>query len=306
MPRSFLVKKNVKWRRMYRKLQIGLAKTAYDPDRDTQQVIPTLLSPYQPSPLTQIDEKPTWTKCSESVPFAPAVGAYNCLPLDVKPFSHMLPESYFERVRLTPFDGIASPAPLRPSSTYVSPPPLWSDEENYSPSCSPGSDGEKGCKTFVLKKPSRRPKTNAEKFACEDCGKLYCTTGGLGKHRQTHCRGKQSDRKFQCKFCPKEYTALGALKMHLRTHTLPCKCNFCGKAFSRPWLLQGHIRTHTGEKPFSCVHCQRAFADRSNLRAHLQTHSQVKRYSCQHCARTFSRMSLLQKHKDSGCEMLIV
>lgn len=27
MPRSFLVKKNVKWRRMYRKLQIGLAKT---------------------------------------------------------------------------------------------------------------------------------------------------------------------------------------------------------------------------------------------------------------------------------------
>ncbi|KAJ8041757.1 Zinc finger protein SNAI2 [Holothuria leucospilota] len=298
MPRSFLVKKNPKWRRVHKKLQIGLAKTAYDPQRDKPGPVPSIF-PQQVTPLKQNDGFTNWVNSPPCFQFPPPP----FFQPDVKPFAHVMPDYCYDRLRMTTVEPLSSPL-RRPSTHYISP-PLWSDEENYSPSSSPGSDGEKTCEKFVLKKPAKKAKSNAEKFACEDCGKLYCTTGGLGKHRQTHCRGRQSARKFQCKFCPKEYTALGALKMHLRTHTLPCKCTFCGKAFSRPWLLQGHIRTHTGEKPFSCAHCQRAFADRSNLRAHLQTHSQVKRYSCQQCARTFSRMSLLQKHKESGCDMLL-
>ncbi|KAK1161977.1 hypothetical protein AOXY_G18236 [Acipenser oxyrinchus oxyrinchus] len=142
-----------------------------------------------------------------------------------------------------------------------------------------------------------------EKFECFDCHKAYYTFSGLAKHRQLQCEW-QCHKYFNCKYCDKEYVSLGALKMHIRTHTLPCVCKLCGKAFSRPWLLQGHIRTHTGEKPFSCPHCSRAFADRSNLRAHLQTHSDVKKYHCKCCAKTFSRMSLLSKHEEAGCPPL--
>nr|QNF86687.1 snail [Clytia hemisphaerica] len=114
-------------------------------------------------------------------------------------------------------------------------------------------------------------------------------------------KNSKSPRRFSCKYCEKDYMSLGALKMHIRTHTLPCKCNICGKAFSRPWLLQGHIRTHTGERPFGCSYCGRAFADRSNLRAHIQTHTQVKKYECRFCSKTFSRASLLKKHEANDC-----
>ncbi|XP_039619189.1 zinc finger protein SNAI2-like [Polypterus senegalus] len=138
------------------------------------------------------------------------------------------------------------------------------------------------------------------KFQCFDCHKAYYTFSGLAKHRQLQCEW-HCRKYFNCKYCDKEYVSLGALKMHIRTHTLPCVCKLCGKAFSRPWLLQGHIRTHTGEKPFACPHCSRAFADRSNLRAHLQTHSDVKKYQCKTCAKTFSRMSLLSKHEEASC-----
>jgi uncharacterized Zn-finger protein len=145
----------------------------------------------------------------------------------------------------------------------------------------------------------------AARYHCPDCKKSYSTYSGLVKHQQFHClTGNETKvpKIVSCDECGKVYASTGALKMHIRTHTLPCKCHLCGKAFSRPWLLQGHIRTHTGEKPFSCNHCHRAFADRSNLRAHLQTHSDVKKYSCTTCSKTFSRMSLLTKHNESGCQ----
>ncbi|KAL4613581.1 zinc finger protein SNAI3 [Arapaima gigas] len=138
------------------------------------------------------------------------------------------------------------------------------------------------------------------RFECLGCRKARFTFSGLTNHRHPHCEW-HCPRGFSCKYCDKEYASLGALKMHIRTHTLPCVCKLCGKAFSRPWLLQGHIRTHTGEKPFSCPHCSRAFADRSNLRAHLQTHSEVKKYQCKSCSKTFSRISLLSKHQEAGC-----
>ena len=150
-------------------------------------------------------------------------------------------------------------------------------------------------------------KVESIRYECPDCKKSYSTYSGLVKHQQFHCvsvDGKKVQKIVSCEECGKVYASTGALKMHIRTHTLPCKCHLCGKAFSRPWLLQGHIRTHTGEKPFSCTYCHRAFADRSNLRAHLQTHSDVKKYSCTTCNKTFSRMSLLTKHNDSGCHQL--
>jgi snail 2 len=157
------------------------------------------------------------------------------------------------------------------------------------------------------KEVAKKTTPTATRYQCPDCKKSYSTYSGLVKHQQFHCftsDEKKVQKTVSCDECGKVYGSTGALKMHIRTHTLPCKCHLCGKAFSRPWLLQGHIRTHTGEKPFSCNHCHRAFADRSNLRAHLQTHSDVKKYSCATCRKTFSRMSLLTKHNDSGCQIV--
>lgn len=329
MPRSFLVKSQG-FRERERKRGLGIAKLVYDPTR-AATVITTLAKPEPRRPIIRYVQSgidpvkwyqwipsPRISETNEDIP-SPSYLSQSAkdtgLQLNGKTgssascSSSTSPPKFFRPFLPLPVPShqlyVASAPAVRP--LQLTSPGFSSDEEARL--SSPGSDcGE----TFQEKKPfdCRRRNGNhrksSKKLKCPDCGKEYCTAGGLNKHQQTQCRAGQNNRTFQCKYCSKEYTALGALKMHLRTHTLPCKCTICGKAFSRPWLLQGHIRTHTGEKPFSCHHCQRAFADRSNLRAHLQTHSHVKRYSCSLCARTFSRMSLLNKHTKTGCDRLKV
>lgn len=309
MPRSFLVKSQES-RDKEKKHGIGIAKLVYDPTR-AATVITTLAKPEPRRPVitfaqANIHPKTVWKHSW----ITPSSMKSSCpMPIQSYVIESKVKENQTTSTVPTHFFRPFLPLPIPSRQPYVTNGHLSaavtsfsSDEEGRL--SSPGSDcGE----TFQEKKGFNRrmnSRKSGQKLKCADCGKEYCTAGGLNKHQQTQCRARQNGRTFQCKYCPKEYTALGALKMHLRTHTLPCKCGLCGKAFSRPWLLQGHIRTHTGEKPFSCPHCQRAFADRSNLRAHLQTHTQIKRYSCSFCSRTFSRMSLLNKHTKSGCDRM--
>ncbi|XP_071490056.1 zinc finger protein SNAI2-like [Diadema antillarum] len=308
MPRSFLVKKNAKQTASgLRKLQHGIARTAYDPEMAaaafTEMAVTAPVAipqpvVHKPEPLQAIPNPTAYWRHHhrQNLLYAKSIS-----PFEGETFPH-LHKGYSPP---PPFSQpLHAHLPQQSLHHLLTPTPIIEDENRLLPPLHLHPHQPSAAKPELKESAKRRrsPKTGEDstKYHCPDCGKEYSTFGGLSKHRQLHCDA-QNKKTFNCKYCDKEYMSLGALKMHIRTHTLPCKCKYCGKAFSRPWLLQGHIRTHTGEKPFRCQHCQRAFADRSNLRAHLQTHSEVKKYSCKACGKTFSRMSLLNKHEESGC-----
>lgn len=290
-----------------KKIQHGIERTAFDP---SCVMVPVITKPVPIKPSIKTDHS-YWLHHQMFQPPSPPQ-AYLPPPIRATiPHEENNSVTDYYHNRFTMMEQVASsyptPIPLVTPATARTGPA--SPIEQHLPATHPQTLIDQQLPNTPVGKettPNRRRKapksdrSDATKYQCNDCNKVYSTYGGLTKHKQYHC-DIQNKKIFNCKYCDKEYMSLGALKMHIRTHTLPCKCHVCGKAFSRPWLLQGHIRTHTGEKPFQCTHCSRAFADRSNLRAHLQTHSQVKKYNCRDCGKTFSRMSLLSKHEDAGC-----
>ena len=166
---------------------------------------------------------------------------------------------------------------------------------------------------------------DANKFACDTCGKSFTMGGSLEVN--TICRVKtykcnlctalrasQCERNvpekiltrvkhFSCSTCGKSFAQSGHLREHERIHlgVKPFTCTLCGKSFAQAGNLRKHERIHSGVKPFTCTLCGKSFAHTGNLRKHEITHSGVKAFTCTLCGKSFSQKGNLRVHERFTC-----
>ncbi|ELW68596.1 Zinc finger and BTB domain-containing protein 17 [Tupaia chinensis] len=166
------------------------------------------------------------------------------------------------------------------------------------------------------------PAHQPARYRCEDCGKLFTTSGNLKRHQLVHSGEKpyqcdycgrsfsdptskmrhlethDTDKEHKCPHCDKKFNQVGNLKAHLKIHIAdgPLKCRECGKQFTTSGNLKRHLRIHSGEKPYVCIHCQRQFADPGALQRHVRIHTGEKPCQCVMCGKAFTQASSLIAH----------
>ena len=166
---------------------------------------------------------------------------------------------------------------------------------------------------------------DANKFACDTCGKSFTTGGSLAVNTScrvktykcnlcTALRASQCERNvpekiltrmkhFSCSTCGKSFAQSGHLREHERIHSgvKPFTCTLCGKSFAQAGNVRKHERIHSGVKPFTCTLCGKSFAHTGNLRKHEITHSGVKAFTCTLCGKSFSQKGNLRVHERFTC-----
>lgn len=141
------------------------------------------------------------------------------------------------------------------------------------------------------------------KFECKDCGRVFYSKQGFGKHESARsctqplrclvCGKTYSNKaresfkvhmkhhvaeaegiQFQCEDCGRTYLTQEALRKHKLKHSdvRPHKCPTCHKSFAMRYMVREHMRTHSGDKPFLCSLCGAAFGNRGHLYRHIRSH----------------------------------
>lgn len=136
--------------------------------------------------------------------------------------------------------------------------------------------------------------TNQKNVICEQCGAAFYFQTDLRRHMRSH-----SDvRPFKCDLCGKTFKDLGQTRTHMRSHSgiKPFECTLCEKTFVSTMGLHLHLRVHTGEKPYHCDYCGSAFADNSTYKQHLRIHTGERPYQCHLCGKGTTQAGNLKSH----------
>ncbi|XP_075158030.1 uncharacterized protein LOC142231300 [Haematobia irritans] len=111
-------------------------------------------------------------------------------------------------------------------------------------------------------------------FQCSECDMAFSRRNGLTKHKFTHLNYTE---RIKCDFegCDVRFLNNDAKKRHIQLVHLKLKqhvCDICGEAFGIKATLRHHRYIHTGEKPYKCSVCGQGFRQHTAMKTHTKIH----------------------------------
>lgn len=172
-------------------------------------------------------------------------------------------------------------------------------------------DGDGGLsKAKPVPAPAPTTADTAPRFVCEQCGKMFSSSGSLKKHGYTH--GDQL-LPFPCTLCPKRCMTNHKLKVHMMRHegVKNHVCPHCGLRKTTAYELKVHINYHTREKLWPCEKCDLVFSSVGNMTRHVRiVHCGIKKFACSYCDKSFGKLETQKNHemthtgeKPHACEL---
>eukprot|EP01083_Nonionella_stella_P079068 216696_1 len=140
---------------------------------------------------------------------------------------------------------------------------------------------------------------------CEQCDKMYRTTGRLIRH-VSKIHGEKTPKSFKCEFCSGQFKSQRLLTEHSKVHqkigarrkVKELMCVLCNRSFQSQSRLIDHARlVHEKIKSFECKLCKKPFGSEYGLNDHIKYgHEKVRDFECDSCHKLFTKQSILNNH----------
>ena len=149
----------------------------------------------------------------------------------------------------------------------------------------------------------------ASGYVCEECGRIYKSTGALKTHHKLkhQVSTKEDVEARTCKLCSKVLSSEINLRSHMKIHLgdgVKFKCQNCSYSTVQKTALIKHQMARHSDITFSCRVCSKSFKWEIDLQRHQLKHKGVK-FTCEVCDKNFSEKRLLSLHKRTHHEKVV-